>query len=72
MYRLRNRGFEPVHGIRLTAHGSGRMLWCPSGETPPNGVIEFSLSGDDLARDTTVTVRWFRPDETEYLWRCSF
>jgi hypothetical protein len=30
------------------------------------------ISGHDLAKDTIGVIRWFRPNDQEYLWRVSF
>ncbi|RQP09316.1 MAG: hypothetical protein EAS51_12215 [Microbacteriaceae bacterium] len=71
-YVLRNRGTETVRGVTATLLGSGLM---PAGHPralAPGDELELRIRGDDLARDTTLVIRWLRPSGEEYLWRIAF
>lgn len=71
-YLLSNDGTEELRGISLTLLGAGVLLAGIPSRLQPGDDIEFTLRGDDLARNTVVIVRWFRPWGGEYLWRVSF
>jgi hypothetical protein len=71
-YRLINTGPEVVHGVSFTLHGSGVMAISPPRIVRPGHGIEVTIVSADLARDTILVVRWFRPDGVEYLWRVAF
>ena len=34
--------------------------------------LTVTVRGRDIARDTVMIIRWFRPSGDEYLWRISF
>ncbi|HPT94794.1 MAG TPA: hypothetical protein PLA13_04635 [Microbacteriaceae bacterium] len=65
---LWNTGEEPVHGVRLSLHGDGSVLFASNSLVAPGDHATFRASGC-LTPASIVTLRWFRPDETEYLWR---
>lgn len=65
---LSNIGNEPLHGVRLSLHGDGSVIFGADSRVPPGGHAIFRASGC-LTPASIVTLRWFRPDETEYLWR---
>lgn len=71
-FDLVNLGREPIHGIRLTLLGPGIMLPFAPRTLQPGDRATFTLLGEDLARSTVVIVRWFRPNEEQYLWHVSF
>jgi hypothetical protein len=71
-YRLRNAGNEVLRGITLTLHGVGMMSSSVPSTLDPGQSLEVTVAGRDLARSTILVVRWFRPDDVEYLWRISF
>jgi hypothetical protein len=71
-YYLVNRSGEPLHGLRLAVLGSGLLLPVSQTRLLPGGVLGFAVRGHELARNSVVVVRWFRPNDDEYLWRVSF
>lgn len=71
-YRLHNRGSEPVRGLTVTLLGSGVMAAGPPRLLLPGELVELVIRGDDLARETTLVIRWLRPNGEEYLWRVAF
>ena len=70
--RIHNRGAEILRGVTLTLHGAGMMSTSVPATLAPGEVLEVTVAGRDLARSTILVVRWFRPDDIEYLWRISF
>jgi len=72
LHRLTNVSSESLRGITLTLHGAGMMSTSVPATLEPGGVLEVTIAGKDLARSTILVVRWFRPDDVEYLWRISF
>ena len=58
--------------ISLHLLGSGTMLSRAPVTVRPGERLSTTIRGDDLALDTILVVRWFRPDGGEYLWRVSF
>lgn len=71
-FRLRNDGPEPVRGVSLALLGSGMMPATPPRSLQPGEQLELVIRGDDLARATTLVIRWLRPNGEEYLWRVAF
>lgn len=71
-YELHNRSAERVRGVSLSMLGSGRLLWGLPTALEANDYLRFAVHGDDIARDSVLLVRWFRPTDEEYLWRVSF
>jgi hypothetical protein len=73
LFTLTNAGREVLHAISLHLLGSGRMLRRAPITMGPGDSMRIVLRHDeDLALDTVLVVRWFRPDGGEYLWRVSF
>lgn len=72
LYTLRNVANEPLDGVSLTLHGAGVMSVSVPARLAPGESLAATVVGRDLARNTILVVRWFRPDGTEYLWRISF
>jgi len=73
LFTLTNAGSEVLHAISLHLLGSGRMLCRAPITMRPGDSMRIVLRHDeDLALDTVIVVRWFRPDGGEYLWRVSF
>ena len=72
LYRLLNVGGEPLHGVTLTLHGAGLMSASIPATLLPHETLEVTVAGRDLARNTILVVRWFRPNDVEYLWRIGF
>jgi hypothetical protein len=73
LFTLTNVGPEVLHAISLHLLGSGRMLCrAPITMRPGDGMRIVLRHDEDLALDTVLVVRWFRPDGGEYLWRVSF
>ncbi|QEO10486.1 PilZ domain-containing protein [Protaetiibacter larvae] len=71
-YLLVNRGAEPLRGVSATLHGGGLMPAGPPRPLRPGEHLELLIRGDDLARETTLVIRWLRPNGEEYLWRLAF
>lgn len=71
-FTLNNRSDERLRGISLSLLGSGRLLWGLPSALDPEESLHFVVHGDDIARDSVLLVRWFRPSSEEYLWRVSF
>jgi hypothetical protein len=71
-YRLLNLGREPVRGVTATLAGPGVMPVPMPCALAPGEALELDIRGDDLARSTTLVIRWLRPNGEEYLWRVAF
>lgn len=71
-YRLRNIGDETVRGVTATLLGSGVMPVGLPRLLRPGEQLELVIRGEELARETTLVVRWLRLDGEEYLWRVAF
>ncbi|WP_108250636.1 hypothetical protein [Planctomonas deserti] len=73
LFTLTNVGSEVLHAISLHLLGSGAMLCrAPITMRPGDSARIILRHEDDLALNTVLVVRWFRPDGGEYLWRVSF
>ena len=72
LYRLTNTSAELVHGVTFTLHGTGVMAISPPRVVRPQHGIEVSIAGRNLAANTILVIRWFRPSGVEYLWRVAF
>ncbi|MGX5681455.1 hypothetical protein [Schumannella luteola] len=72
LYRFTNIGPEVLRGVTLTLHGSGVMGANAPSTLRPGETLEVDIAGRQLARDSILVVRWFRPSGEEYLWRVSF
>lgn len=71
-YRLINVGHEVVHGVSFTLHGAGVMAISPPRIVRPGYGVEVTIAAANLAQNTILVVRWFRPGGVEYLWRVAF
>jgi hypothetical protein len=71
-FTLRNLGQERLTGVTINLYGSGIMPTSAPATLEPGDSLEIVISGADLARDSIGLVRWFRPNDQEYLWRVSF
>jgi hypothetical protein len=71
-YYLVNRSSETLDSVRLSVLGSGLLLPISQSRVLPGGLLGFTVRGPNIARDSVVIVRWFRPNGDEYLWRVSF
>lgn len=71
-YVLTNLGTERVDGVAFTLHGAGVMSASAPAQLHPGDSVAVTIVGRDLARNTILVVRWFRPEGIEYLWRVSF
>ena len=72
VYRLTNASVEVLHGVSFTLHGSGVMAVSPPRTVRPGYGVEVTIAAANLAVDTILVVRWFRPSGIEYLWRVAF
>jgi hypothetical protein len=71
-YLLTNVSAETLDGVALTMHGGGVLGANSPALLRPAEALEVSIAGRNLARNSILVVRWFRPDGVEYLWRVSF
>lgn len=70
--RLVNRSDETLRCVVFLVLGPGVLEAQVIGSVVPGEVIETRVRGGDLARSTSLVVRWFRSDDEEYLWRIAF
>ena len=70
--RLVNRSDDVLRCVVFLVLGPGVLGADVIGTVEPGGVIETSVRGRELARSTSLVVRWLRPDDEEYLWRIAF
>lgn len=71
-YTFTNIGKEAVEGVALTLHGTGVMSASAPTRLEVGEALVVTIAGRDLARNTILVVRWFRPDGVEYPWRVAF
>ncbi|MHB1235344.1 MAG: hypothetical protein ACYCZK_06705 [Microbacteriaceae bacterium] len=71
-YRLVNLSEERLSGVSLTLLGAGVMPASSPSTLLPGDILEVTIAGRNLALNTVLIVRWFRPNGIEYLWRVSF
>ena len=72
VFRLRNMSLEPVRGVTATLLGSGLMAAGLPRMLRPGEQLELLIRGEDLARESTLVIRWLRVNGDEYLWRVAF
>lgn len=72
LYRLVNTSAEVLRGVTVSISGRSRLSVSAPAAIHPGAAVGATVSGRDLAEDTILVVRWFRPDGTEYLWNVSF
>ena len=70
--RLVNTGDERLRGVTVTLRGPGLLAISPIRTVEPQGSLSVRVRGDRLERDSSLIVRWLRPDDSEYLWRVVF
>lgn len=63
-----NLSDETLHGLRLSMHSDGDVVFGTATQVHPGAHTTFRISGCPSPA-SIVTLRWFRPDDTEYLWR---
>lgn len=71
-YRIVNTSSEILDGVAFTLHGGGMLGASAPAMLAPAEALEVSIAGQNLARNSILVVRWFRPNGVEYLWRVSF
>ena len=72
LYRLVNTSREVLHGVSVSISGRSRLSVSAPSAVVPGAAVDATVTGPDIAADTILVVRWFRPDGTEYLWNVSF
>ena len=72
LYRLVNVGDECVRGLRVTLLGSGLLVPVSAPLLAPGQGVTLTVLGFELSKSSVAVVRWFRPNDDEYLWRFSF
>jgi hypothetical protein len=71
-YRLVNIGEETLRGVSVTLSGPGLMPALHPTTLRPQDCLELDIRGEELARDSSLTIAWTRSDGCEYLWRVVF
>lgn len=71
-YRLEHRGFEPAEVVTVSLLGSARLIAACPGRLDPGDGLRFAIRGSDPADDSTLIVKWRRPNGDVYLWRATF
>ncbi len=71
-YRLVNVGGETLRGVNAVLHGPGLMPALYPSTLRPQESLDLVIRGDDLARESSLTIAWTRADGREYLWRVVF
>lgn len=71
IYRLVNMSDETLHGLTVSLLGSGHLVPMRPGPLLPGRELHLTTLGLD-SRDSVAVVRWFGPDDQEYLWRFAF
>lgn len=72
VYGLRNTGRETLHTVAVALDGPGLLAARAPRSLRPGETAWLPIRGDDLARATTLLVRWRRENDEEYLWRVAF
>ena len=71
-YLLVNAGPEPLWGVSASIVGAAVMGASAPRRLLPGEALPVTVRGREIARDTMLVMRWFRPCGDEYLWRVSF
>jgi hypothetical protein len=71
-YRLVNVGGETLRGVSVALSGPGLMPALYPSTLRPREALVLVIRGEDLARESSLTVAWTRADGREYLWRVVF
>ncbi|GAA2223385.1 PilZ domain-containing protein [Herbiconiux moechotypicola] len=71
-YALVNTGDEVVRGLSFSLLGAGVMRATPPLLLAPGQLVRLRIRAENLPVSTVLVVRWFRPDDDEFLWRVSF
>ena len=72
LYRLVNTSREVLRGVTVSISGRSRLRVSSPTVVAPGAAVEATVTGPDVAADTILVLRWFRPDGSEYLWNVSF
>lgn len=72
VYRLVNIGPERLRGVTAALSGPGVMPAITPLTLDPSDSVQLLIRGEDLARASTLHIRWLRPSGEEFLWRVSF
>ena len=65
---LHNAGGERLSFVRFAVAGTGSLALTLPRHVAPGQTCFVELREPYGAPDTLITVRWFRPDRSEYLW----
>lgn len=71
-YLLKNVGDEPLRGLSFSLIGTGLMRASPPLLLVPGQEVRLRIRGSQLPLSAVLIIRWFRPNDDEYLWRVSF
>jgi hypothetical protein len=71
-FTLRNLGNESLRRVTFNLYGAGLMPTSAPVTLEPGEALEIVIAGRDLEVSAIGVVRWFRPNDDEYLWRVSF
>ncbi|WP_291051340.1 hypothetical protein [Herbiconiux sp.] len=71
-YLLQNVGDEPLRGLSFSLIGTGMMRASPPLLLAPGQAVRLRIRGSTLPLSAVLIIRWFRPNDDEYLWRVSF
>lgn len=65
---IRNDSDERLTFVRFAIAGSGELAVSLPRHVQPGESLVAELVWPYASADTLITVRWFRPDQQEYLW----
>ena len=71
-YRLVNIGGETLRGVSVALCGPGLMPALHPQTLRPHDALDLVIRGEDLARESSLTIAWTRSDGRGYLWRVVF
>ncbi|WP_374947072.1 hypothetical protein [Agreia sp.] len=69
---LTNSSSERLTALSFSLLGTGTLRTTAPLMLDPGRQVRLVVSGQELPRRGILVVRWFRPDDSEYLWRITF